>query len=190
MATWLWLAIHEVYHFRIIRIFQAPGMVPNLAEVGGDLSFDIPKPRVEPTVMFLWTVPTFWIFLDAFRTGMFDTFDMFEYVYGCLWMFMVMKHECYIYVYYVCHIMTAGRFQTIPELFQKCTDHHSLQMSSSHFKHVNLPPFHGQIPRSQIPDPLGILSKARALLEKMDAMFSWDLGISETCLDVWDQEHI
>ena len=79
-----------------------------LAEVGGDLSFDIPKPRVEPTVRALWTFGTFWIFLDAFCT-----FDMFVVItlllYDMLW-----------------HVMTSGRFQNIPEV-------RSLQMSSPNF---------------------------------------------------------
>ena len=68
-----------------------------LAEVGGDLSFDIPKPRVEPTVRAFWTFGTFWIFLDAFCT-----FDMFVVItlllYDMLW-----------------HVMTCYDVWKIPE---------------------------------------------------------------------------
>jgi hypothetical protein len=97
--------------------------------------------------------------LDAFCT-----FDMFVVItlllYDMLWHVMT----CYDMLW---HVMTSGRFQNIPEV-------RSLQMSSPNFPWTN----------TQISD-----SEARALLEKMDAMFSWDLGISEICLDVWDQEH-
>ena len=87
-------------------------------------------------------------------------YDMLWHVMTCydmLWHVMT----CYDMLW---HVMTSGRFQNIPEV-------RSLQMSSPNFPWT-----------TQISD-----SEARALLEKMDAMFSWDLGISEICLDVWDQ---